>query len=125
MGWDRHKLLWDGTGQLNMSHGQPCIYTKWRSKLHHLRQNYTTMRTYGEISEIQIGCYKGDPGQQHHSGQWYCFYGHSAGSSHDLHWLNKTVRSLSHWNFHLLSFWLALLLLCDVGYVTINEKFAW
>jgi len=24
MGWDRHKLLWDGTGQINMSHGQPC-----------------------------------------------------------------------------------------------------
>jgi len=25
MGWDRHKLLWDGMGmeQINMSHGQP------------------------------------------------------------------------------------------------------
>ena len=22
MGWDRHKLLWDGMGQKNMSHGQ-------------------------------------------------------------------------------------------------------
>ena len=25
MGWDRHKLLWDGTGQINMSHGQPWL----------------------------------------------------------------------------------------------------
>ena len=24
MGWDRHKLLWDGMGQKNMSHGQAC-----------------------------------------------------------------------------------------------------
>ena len=22
MGWDWHELLWDGTGQKNMSHGQ-------------------------------------------------------------------------------------------------------
>jgi len=29
-------------------------------------------------------------------------------------WLNKTVRRLRHWNFHLLSFWLALSLPCDV-----------
>ena len=40
-------------------------------------------------------------------------------------WLNKTVQRLRHWNFHLLSFWLALMLLCDVSYVTINEKFSW
>ena len=25
MGWDRHKLLWDGMGQKNMSHGQACL----------------------------------------------------------------------------------------------------
>jgi len=31
---------------------------------------------------------------------------------------------LRHWNFRLLSFWLALSLLCDVSYVTINEKFS-
>jgi len=24
MGWDRHKLLCDGMGQINMSHGQSC-----------------------------------------------------------------------------------------------------
>ena len=29
-------------------------------------------------------------------------------------WLNKTVRRLRHWNFHLLSFWRVLSLLCDV-----------
>ena len=26
MGWDRHKLLWDGMGQKNMSHGQAWVY---------------------------------------------------------------------------------------------------
>jgi len=57
----------------------------------------------GEPREIQIGCYRGDPGQQRRSG-----------SSYDLFWLNKTVRRLRHWNFHLLSFWLTLSLLCDV-----------
>jgi len=64
----------------------------------------------GEPTEIQIGCYGGEAGQQRHSG-----------SSYDLFWLNKTVRRLRHWNFHLLSFWLALLFLCDVSYVIINE----
>jgi len=39
--------------------------------------------------------------------------------------LNTTVRGLCHWNFHLLSFWLPLSLLCDVGDVTVNEKFSW
>jgi len=36
-----------------------------------------------------------------------------------------TVRSLCHWNFHLLSFWLALPFLCDISYVTVNKKFSW
>ena len=67
----------------------------------------------GEPLEIQIGCYRDDPGQQRHSD-----------SSHSLFWLNKTVRGLSHWNFHLLSVCLALSLLCNVSYVTINEKFS-
>jgi len=67
----------------------------------------------GEPAEIQIGCYRDDPGQQ-------CRSGLSCG----LFWLNKTVRRLRHWNFHLLSFWLALSLRCDVSYVTINEKFS-
>jgi len=73
--------------------------------------NYTILdkitplwKRIGEPPEIQIGCYRGDPGQQRHSG-----------SSRDLFWLNKTVRRLRHWNFHLLSFWLASLLLCDVN----------
>ena len=35
----------------------------------------------GEPSEIQIGSYRGHPGQQRHSD-----------SSYDLVWLNKTVR---------------------------------
>jgi len=65
----------------------------------------------GEPPEIQIGCYRDDPGQQRHSGSSCSFF-----------WLNKTVRGLSHWNFHLLSFCLAISLLCDVSYVTINEN---
>jgi len=27
MGWDRHKLLWDGNGTDKYAHGQPCEYT--------------------------------------------------------------------------------------------------
>jgi len=72
--------------------------------------NYTVLekitplwKRIGEPPEIQIGCYRGDPGHQRHSD-----------SSNDLFWLNKTVRRLCHWNFHLLSFWLALSLPCDV-----------
>jgi len=67
------------------------------------------MKRIGEPPEIQIGCYRGDPGHQRHSG-----------SSYDLFQLNKIVQTLRHWNFHLLSFWLALSLLCGVRYVTIN-----
>jgi len=33
-----------------------------------------------------------------------------------------TALRLSHWNLHLLSVWLALLLLYDVSYAIINEK---
>jgi len=55
----------------------------------------------GEPPEIQIGWYRDDPGQQRHTG-----------SSYSLFWRNKTVRGLRHWNFYLLSFWLALSLLC-------------
>jgi len=39
--------------------------------------------------------------------------------------LNATIRGLHRWNFHLLSFSLALSLVCDVRYVTRNEKFSW
>ena len=61
----------------------------------------------GEPPEIQIGCYSGEPGP------------------YDLFWLSKTVWRLRHWDSHLLSFWLALLLLCDVSHVIINESFSW
>ena len=67
-------------------------------------QNYTILdkitpllKRVGELFEIQIRCCRGDPGQQRHSG-----------SSYALFWLIKTVRSLRHWNVHLLSFWPAL-----------------
>jgi len=77
--------------------------------------NYTILDKIASLwKRIGIGCYRGGPGQQRYSG-----------SSYDLFWLNNTVRRLRHWNFHLLSFWLALLWLCDVSYVIINEKFSW
>ena len=50
----------------------------------------------GEPPEIHMGCYRGEPCQQRH-----------LGSSYNLFWLNKTIRRLRHWNFHLRSFWLA------------------
>jgi len=31
MGWDRHRLLWDGTEQINMSHGQHWISQRSRN----------------------------------------------------------------------------------------------
>ena len=82
--------------------------------------NYTILykitplwKRIGEPPEIQIGCYRGDPDQQRHT------------DSYDLFWLCKAVRRLRHWNFHLLSFWLTLSLLCDVSYLTINDKCSW
>ena len=72
--------------------------------------NYTNLdkitqlwKRISEPHETKIGCYRGHPGNQCHSV-----------SSYDLFWLNKTVRCLRHWNLHLLSFWLALSLLCEV-----------
>ena len=76
-----------------------------------------SMKTYiGEPPEIHTGCYRGDPGQHRNSGSSYDKYKPSF-------WLNRTVWHLCHWNFHLLSFWLALVLLWDVSYVMINENF--
>ena len=68
-----------------------------------LDKNTPLWKRIGEPPEIEIGCYRDDPGHQRHSG-----------SSYDFFWMNKTVRRLRHWNFHLLSFWLALSLPCDV-----------
>jgi len=72
--------------------------------------NYTILgkisplwKRIGELPGILIGCYRGDQGHQRYSG-----------SSLDIFWLNKTVRRLRHWKFHLLSFWLALSLPCDI-----------
>jgi len=57
------------------------------------------------------------PDQQRHSGSSRNFFGVN----------DATVRGLRHWNFHLLSFRLALSLLCDcdVSYAASNEKFSW
>jgi len=90
-------------------------YTPYEGLINTILDKITPLRKrIGEPPEIEIGRYRGDSGQKRHSG-----------SSYDLFWLNKTVRRLRHWNFHLLSFWLALSLLCDVNHVTINEKFSW
>ena len=37
---------------------------------------------------------------------------------------DATIRGLRHWNFHFLSFWEALSVLCRVFYVTRSEKFS-
>jgi len=44
----------------------------------------------------------------------------------NLYWMNATVRGLQYWNFNLLSFWLAISLLCDVSFAfaTMNKKFS-
>ena len=65
---------------------------------------------------LQLACIHSGviPDQQRHSG-----------SSRNLCWVNATFRGLRHWHFHLLSFWLALSLLCGVSYVTSNAKFSW
>jgi len=63
-------------------------------------------KSIGEPPEIQIGCYRGDPGHQRHSG-----------SSYDLFWLTELNRwkvRLRHWSCLLLSFWLVLSFPCDV-----------
>jgi len=95
------------------------LCTIWKSKLQYTILSKITplWKRIDEPPEIQIGCWRGDPGQQRH---WSSSYDKSPSC-----WLNKTVRRLRHWNFHLLSFWLALPLLCAICYVTINEKFTW
>jgi len=45
----------------------------------------------GEPLHIWIGCYRGDTGQQCHSGSSYSLF---------WCWLNKIVQGLSHWNCH-------------------------
>ena len=71
-----------------------------------------------EPPEIQIGCYRGDPGQQRYSALLIIRF--VLTEFDDC----KPVRRLHHWNFHLLKFWLDLLLVC-CSYATINEKLVW
>jgi len=46
------------------------LYSIWRSKLHYFRQNYAIMKTYQWTTwnSNRLGCYRGDPSQQRHSG---------------------------------------------------------
>ena len=89
-------------------------YTIWRSKLHYFRQNYTTMKTCLWITWNSNRLLKGDSRSTASLGLITRFMR-----------LIATVRRLRHWNFHSLSFWLAISLLCDVSYVTVNETFSW
>ena len=57
------------------------------------------------------------PSQTRHSGSTRHLY--------QGRWQNATARGLHHWHFHLLLFWLALSLLCNGTYVTMNQKFSW
>ena len=91
----------------------PLLHTPYEGLNYTILDKLTPLlKCIAELPEIQIGYYRGDPGQQRH-----------LGSSYDLFWLNKIVRRLRHWNFHLLSFWLALLLLCDVSYVIMRSSY--
>ena len=100
-------MVWIGNCDVtNIDIWSHYIYTIWRSKLAYTILDKITplSKRIGEPPEIQIGCYRGDPGHQRHSG-----------SSNDLFWLTEQNPStLRHWNFLLLSFWLALSLLYDV-----------
>jgi len=71
-------------------------------------QNYTISnkitplrKRKGEPPEIQIGCYRGNSRTAA-----------SLGLITNLYWLNATFPGLRYWNFHLLSFWMAVSLLC-------------
>ena len=77
------------------------IYAIWRYKLHYFRQNYLTMQTYRWTTWNSNRLLQGQPRS-------------SASQSVSIYsdWLNKSVRRLRHWNFHLLSFWMALSLPC-------------
>jgi len=79
-------------------------YTPYEGLNYTILDKTTLWKRIGEPPEIQIGWYKGDPGHQRHS------------DNHTIYsdWLNETVQRLGHWNFHLISFWLALSLTCDV-----------
>ena len=76
------------------------LYTIWRSKFHYFRQNYTTVTTYRWTTSNSNRLLHG------RTRQVICV----TRANHTIHfeWLNKTVRSLRHWNFHLLSFRLGL-----------------
>jgi len=87
-----------------------------RSKLHYLRQNYTTMKTYRWNTWNSIRLLRGRPRSTTLLEPMILFYDHSSSSSHYLYWLSKAVRSLRHWNFYLLSYWLVNR--CSVTLVT-------
>jgi len=82
-------------------------YTIWRSKLHYFRQNYTTVETYLWTTWNSNRLLQGRLQVNSIFRALHAFY---------TDW-NATVRGLRYWNFHLLLFWLALSLLCDVSYV--------
>jgi len=69
-------------------------------------ENKTTplWKRIGEPPDVQIGCYRATQVIS------------VTRANHTIcsDWLNKTAQRLGHWNFHLLSFWLALSLPCDV-----------
>jgi len=80
------------------------ICTIWRSNYTILNETTPSWKRIGEPPEIQIAV---TGATQVNS---------VTRANHTIYsdWLNKTVRRLCRWNFHLLSFWLALSLACDV-----------
>jgi len=98
------------------------LYTIWRFKLHYFGQNYTTMKMFQWTTWNSNSLLQGRP-------RSLASLGLIIRLILTEYWLNsdwiKPFDALRHWNFHLLSFWLALLLLCDASYVIINGKFSW
>jgi len=72
----------------------PIHHILWRSKLHYLRQNYTTMKIYRWNTWNSNRLLQGRLRSTASLGPTICFHGHSSGSSHDLYWLDKGRKQL-------------------------------
>ena len=95
-----------------------CWYeSKWTTRKRTTKKNVE--KAGGRGNQEQWSVSGANPGRQRNSGSsrdWTWLIGC---------WLNATVRGLHCWNYHLLSVWLALSLLRDVSYVTMNKKLSW
>jgi len=78
----------------------------------------------GFVARFTFSCYTTWRSKLHKFRQNYTTMKTYLWTTWNSYWF-ATVRALCHWHFHLPSFRLALPLLCDVSYVTVNENFSW